>query len=355
MILLLLNLPHLMREKTMRNNIFAVIATYLLYGAIVAIIGYAIISIVLKPQNPLINAEIPQSTIDWFNGHSIDSTDFGGIYDTVARDSTQWVKYDDIDSMLCLEDEYFIFHYSAQDSMAERNKALVCQRYAHAAIPKGELVMKNYPYPNQLNGRKLPIYLANTEEDFRSICQQLGHGDPGTWAIGLYCFRYGGDKVYTDGIIISPRAWTVPDNAINTQTEDKDLQQTLWHEMNHFMYFTNWDFTQTSEPCLWFTEGLAEYFAENYDRLDEVGNYNRLSLTDDFKGRGNTEYWAGLSAYLCLEQQHGKANVYRVIQTSYSNSIDESLSQVMPGENLKSWDLEWHTFMKNNEYRKYKE
>ncbi len=335
------------------HNVIVIVLEWLLALAVGGLMAFFVLKNLFVDHQPLRYAKIPQSTIDWFNGHSLDSSDFGGIYDTVARDSTQWVDYGNIDNMLCMEDEYFVFYYSAQDSVAERYKALVCQRYAHAAIPKGELVMKNYPYPNQLNGRKLPIYLANTEKDFRSICQQLGHGDPGTWAIGLYCFRFGSEKVYTDGIIISPKAWTVPDNSINAQTEDKDLKQTLWHEMNHFMYFTNWDFTQASKPCLWFTEGLAEYFAENYDRLKEVGNYNRLNLTDDFKGRGNTEYWAGLSAYLCLEQQHGKAAVYQIIQNTYVNSIDESIVQAIPGENLRSWNAQWHAFMESKEYRKY--
>ncbi len=339
----------------MKNNVFAVIATYLLYAVIVAVIGYAIISIVLKQQNPLINADIPQETIDWFKGHSIDSTDFGGIYDTIPKDSSDWAQYDDIDGMLCLEDEYFIFFYSAKDSVVERNKALVCQRYAHQAIPRGELFMKNYPYPNQLNGRKLPIYLANTDDDFRNICIQLGHGDPGLWAIGLYCFAFGGEKVYTDGIIISPRAWIVDEKDLTPQTDDDELKQTLWHEMNHFMYFSNWDFTQTDQPRLWFTEGLAEYFSENYDRLYEVGNHNSLSLTDDFRGGGNTEYWAGLSAYLCLEKLYGKAAVYNVVQTSYKNSIDNSLGMKIPGETLVEWNKQWHIFMKNGEYKNYKE
>lgn len=339
--------------NSFKNSILQ-IALYILFGFLCLGLYKVFTDYFNYSTPPLRNSDIPQSTIDWFTGLT-DSTDFGGIYDTIPIDSSDWAQYDDIDSMLCLEDEYFVFFYSAKDSVVERNKALICQRYAHQAIPRGELYMKNYPYPNQLNGRKLPIYLANTEDDFRNICVQLGHGDPGLWAIGLYCFRFGGDKVYTDGIIISPMAWTVADILITPQTEDKELKQTLWHEMNHFMYFTNWDFTQTSEPRLWFTEGLAEYFAENYDRLNEVGNYNQLSLTDDFRGGGNSEYWAGLSAYLCLEKQHGKAIVCQVVQTSYKTSIDESLNMVVSGENLKSWDSEWHTFMKNNEYRKYKE
>lgn len=336
----------------MRNRL-PVLATFLLFGAIVVLMGYAIIRIALKPQQPLTNADIPQETIDWFNGIWNDTTDIGGILGPDDRDSSSWNHYEDIDSMLCLEDEYFKIYYSTKDSVVEHKKALISQRYAHEAVPKGELFMKRYPYPNQLNGRKLPIYLAKTVDDFRSICEQLGHGDPGTWAIGLYCFQYSVNGVYTDGIIISPEAWSLVDIEITPQSNDNELKETLWHEMNHFMYFTNWDYTQTSEPNLWFTEGLAEYFAGNYGRLVEVGNYNKLNLTEDFRGGGNTEYWAGLSAYLCLEQNYRMSTVSDVVFNSYKHSIDESIIMVLPNYSLAGWDKDWHTFMENKEYQKY--
>lgn len=339
-----------MRKK---QNVIAIVLEWMLALAVGSLMAFLVLRNLLGDNRPLTNADIPQTTIDWFNGLWNDTTDIGGILGPDDRDTSDWNRYEDIDNMSRLEDEYFVIYYSKHDSVNESNKALVCQRYAHEAIPKGELFMKNYPYPNQLNGRKLPIYLANTVNDFRNICKQLGHGDPGTWAIGLYCFQYGVHGVYTDGIIISPEAWSISDSKIEAATSDEELKQTLWHEMNHFMYFTNWDYVQTSEPSLWFTEGLAEYFAESYGRLREVGNYNRLSLTKDFRGGGNTEYWAGLSAFLCLEQNFQRSQVADVVVNSYKNSIDESLKTVIPNYSLEEWDKQWHVFMENKEYRKY--
>lgn len=331
----------------------AIIFTFLLFGAIVVLMGYAIIRIALKPQRPLTNADIPQSTIDWFNGLVNGGSDIGGILGPDEWEPSSWSRYEDIDSMHRLEDEYFVIYYSSKDSVAERNKALVCQRYGHEAIPLGELFMKNYPYPDKLNGRKLPIYLANTEKDFRSICKQLGHGDPGTSAIGLFCFQYGINGVYTDGIIISPNAWSTFDNQIDENTKDEQLRRVLWHEMNHFMYLTNWDYSQTEEPFLWFIEGLAEYFAGNYDRLREIGNHNKLDLNKDFRGGGNAEYWAGMSAFLCLENNFSKSTVSDVVGNSYTHSVNESLGMTIPNYNLPTWNSQWHAFMESKEYRKY--
>lgn len=336
-----------------KQNVLVIILEWVLAVAIGGFIAFYLFRNLFDEQRPLSNADIPQTTIDWFSGLWDGGSDIGGILGPDDWKPEDWSRYEDIDSMYRIEDDLFVIYYSKKDSVVERNKALICQRYAHEAVPVGELFMKMYPYPHLLNGRKLPIYLAKTVYDFRSICKQIGHGDPGTWAIGLYCFQYGVRGVYTDGIIISSEAWKVSDRQIHEQTQDEYLKQTLWHEMNHFMYFTNWDYTQTSKPCLWFTEGLAEYFAGSYDRLREVGNYSRLNLTEDFRGGGNTEYWAGMSAYLCLEKNHGKSTVSDVVTNSYQHSVDESLKMTIPNYSLAAWNDQWHTFMENKEYRKY--
>lgn len=336
----------------MRNR-FSVFLTYLVYGLVVLLMGLAVILNVLKPQRPLTNADIPQETIGWFQ-KLIDGgwSDIGGILGPDERDPADWTRYEDIDSMNCIEDEYFVIYYSKKDSVVEKNKALVSLRYAHEAVPIGDLFMKGYPYPSKLSGRKLPVYLAKTVDDFRSICKQLGHGDPGTWAIGLYCFQYSISGVYTDGVIISPEAWSVTDLLIDDKTEDKELKRTLWHEMNHFMYFSNWDYAQASVPNLWFTEGLAEYFAENFDRLRVVGNHRDFDLTKDFMD-GSSEYWVGMSAFLSMEQQYSKNTISEIVSYSYKNNIDKAVQMSVPNENLKSWNTKWHSFMENKEYRKY--
>ena len=342
-----------MKKKSWNIKIFLTWIAVILLGTLLAYELYIVYN--RSEQRPLSNADIPQSTKDWFKGLIDGGSDIGGILGPDDRNPDDWGRYEDIDSMLRIEDEFFVIYYSTKDSVVERKKALVSQRYAHEAVPMGELFMKSYPYPDSLNGRKLPIYLAKTVKDFRSICNQLGHGDPGTWAIGLYCFQYGINGVYTDGIIISPEAWKISDLQIDENTNDEYFKQTLWHEMNHFMYFTNWDYSQTSVPNLWFTEGLAEYFAGNYNRLLEVGNYNDLNLTEDFRGGGHTEYWAGMSAYLCLEKYYGKSKISDMVGYSYKNSIDESVRMAIPNYTLELWNAQWHNYMDDKEYKnKYK-
>ena len=337
----------------MKKNRLPVLATFLLFGAIVALMGYSIIRIALNPQRPLSTADIPQSTIDWFKDLLDGGSDIGGIFTDSIKEK-DWTKYESIEDMKSIEDDLFIFYYSSKDSVKEREKALVCQRYAHEAVPVGDAFMKGYPYPSseKMKGRKLPIFLANTENDFRSICKQLGCGDPGTWAVGLYCFMYNAFGSYCKGVIISPKAWKVDESRIDRTTDDPELKRVLWHEMNHFMYFTNMNYRKASHPNLWFTEGLAEYFAESMEMLQAVRNHKKFNLKDHFQD-GSSEYWVGISAYLCMAQLHGKKTISDIVTNSYENSIDKSVQMALPGEDLNSWNTQWHLFMENKEYRKY--
>ena len=334
-----------------RQNTIITILEWLLALAVGGLMAYLVLKNLLKEQRPLTNADIPQQTIDWFKGLVDGGSDIAGILGPEERDSAEWSQYEDIDSMLYIEDDLFIIYYSKKDSVVEKNKALISQRYAHKAVPLGELFMKNYPYPSQLNGRKLPIYLAKTVEDYASIRKQLGYSAPSSGSLGVFCFQYGISKIYTDGIVLSSNAWSVSDNDINSQTDDRQLKETLWHEMNHFMYFSNWDYTQTSEPSLWFTEGLAEYFCGDYSCLMFAEDHHNYELMDDFCD-GN-EYWVGLSAIICLEKQHNKSVISDVVSNSYKNSVDQAIQMRIPGESLKSWNAKWHLFMENNEYQQY--
>lgn len=334
----------------MKNKI-SVILTFLLFAAIVALMGYAIIRIVVKPQRPLTNADIPQSTKDWFRDLLAGGADFGGILGPDFRDPSEWGSYEDVDSMHRIEDEYFVIFYSSIDSAVQKKKALVCKRYAHEAIPKGDLFMKGYPHPSKMNGRKLPIYLGRNQSHFEDISSQVAGFRPGTSTMGFFSFEYGSDGIYAKGIFISPATWDMPDMMIDENTEDEGFKATLWHEMNHFMYFAKWDYTQMNPPNLWFTEGLAEYFSDFRKRLTSVGNHKKYDLKKDYRD-GSSEYWVGYSAFLCLEKNFGVSKVSETVAQSYKNPIDDAVQNAIPNENLDTWNNRWHMFMESKSYQR---
>ena len=104
---------------------------------------------------------------------------------------------------------------------------------------------------------------------------------------------------------------------------------------------------------MWFTEGLAEYFAHAYSRLYSIGNHKKYNLTTNFQ-EGTSEYWVGLSAYLCLEQIYDRNAISNVVVNSYTQPVNAAL-QASTSENLDSWNEKWHQFMEDKEYRKFLE
>lgn len=332
---------------------FRVFLTWLMAVLLAALMGYGIYTVIINGDHrPLKNADIPQSTIDWFNGLIDGGSDIGGELGPDSSDSLDWQDYGGDEDLLKLEDEYFVIFYSSKDSVVQRNKALVCQRYAHEALPKADLFMKGYPYPSKMNGRKLPIYLGRNMAHYKDISKKIAGYTPGAGTVGFFSFYYGAAGLYTKGIFISPATWDTPDFMIDENTKDLGLKATLWHEMNHYMFFANWNCFQASTPNLWFTEGLAEYFSEFYKRLHMVGNHKKYSLEDDFCD-GNAEYWVGFSAFLCMEKNFGISKISDVVEQTYQNSVNKAVSLVIPNYNLAQWNDQWHTFMENKEYRKY--
>lgn len=68
---------------------------------------------------------------------------------------------------------------------------------------------------------------------------------------------------------------------------------------------------------------------------------------------GNSEYWVGMTAFLCLERLYSKSIVYNVVSNSYKNSINEAVQMSIQNENLNTWNTNWHSFMNENIYKEY--
>ena len=323
-------------------------------GILAIIISNYIIKI-QKVQTPLIEARIPQETIDFFN--NLGGGDIGGIF--VDDSITNWNDYEDVDGMCKIEDSLFVIYYSSVDSTSESVKAAIALRYAQEAVKPLNDFMGSYPYPHTINNRKLPIYLANTDADYSKICEELGHGKAPSGTIGLYCWRYSITGTITDGIIISPNAWLSLELTLKSTSDDIEFKKTLWHEMNHFAFFTNLDFLNNPVPPLWVSEGCAEYFADNRARIEmSPGNpksiYRNCHLNSNEMTSYNSSYdpyWVGLSAFYTFEGHHGRTLLASLIQMSYIQPFAQSVSDILNSDNgLKVWDNEWHSDIEAGKY-----
>jgi hypothetical protein len=304
--------------------------------SVFVLIFWASINLFLSNLVPLKDAQIPPETIEFFKR----IPDYIGLKFRFNPnpDPSNWGKYYDGD-LLSVEDTCFIVYYVAADSAVERPKADLTLELAHAAIPHSFNVMQNYPYPYTQKGRKLPIYVANSDDAYKNIIMEI-YGDDSGNSVAVYIFEYSSFGAMALGIVLSPEAWT----AFSDDTTES-YRITLWHEMNHYIYYAYFNFATVSIPPLWFTEGLAEYFAGNESRKKSVrkNKLNDYSLEKDFLN--SDAYWVGYTAFLYLEENKGKANVSNLIKASYNQNLNSALRS-SNDITRKDWDNGWKGYVR---------
>ncbi|WP_455961970.1 hypothetical protein [Bacteroides bouchesdurhonensis] len=271
-----------------------------------------------QEKEAIIYAKIPNETIQFFAG-ILDSIDQFITFDPDTRiddwDNDKNYGEDEETGLLKLEDDYFIFYF-AKGNVKEEERAKKVQRWAHEAIQPLAALMGKYHYPEDVKGRKLPIYLADTQKAYTYIISILLsrpniEEQKGSW--GMYICTYSELGCLTKGIVLHPDTWRT----------DKDAQSTLWHEMNHYEFYSSLDFSKIVDPYLWVSEGLAEYFSKEYPKLTQkdMERLNDEHLDKTFKYTYDN-YIGGQSVYQTLYDKYGEQKLKEFIQQIYSNRME---------------------------------
>jgi hypothetical protein len=272
-----------------------------------------------QEKEAIIYAKIPDEPIRFFAGilETIDqfiTFDPGTKIDDWGNDNNY--GEDENTGLLKLEDEYFIFYFT-KGSAKEEKRAKKAQKWAHEAIQPLADLMGKYHYPTDVKGRKLPIYLADTQKSYTRIISillnrpNLGE-QKGSW--GMYICTYSKFGCLTKGIVLHPGTWVT----------DKDAKATLWHEMNHYVFYSSLDFSKVIDPYLWVSEGLAEYFSKEYPKLSrkEVERLDDEHLDKTFKYVYDN-YIGGQSVYQTLYDKYGEQRLKEFIRQTYSNRMEQ--------------------------------
>jgi hypothetical protein len=301
------------------------------------VIFYLFLSLFLSPSKPVRFSEIPKETINFFNNLP-DFIDIGFHFNP-NPDPFSWGKYFASDSLLSIEDSCFIVFYSAPDSVDEHPKAEYALSQANAAIPRLKSLMKDYPYPYQVKNRRLPIYIANTNSNYVNIQTKLTP-NPSKGSVGVYIFEYSSIGSLAKGIVLSPEAWNSFDS-----DEKESFRITLWHEMNHYVYFTYFNFFQNIQPYLWFTEGCAEFFAGNEIRNKEIDVLFASKYTLYENQPSHSSYWIGYTAYSFFNEAYSQRKLSDLISASYQNDLSTSL-KASNNIDLNDWENGWKGYIK---------
>lgn len=303
---------------------------------LLGLVSFSFLSIVLtyifnRDAPPLAALEIPKSTIDFFKklgniGHIkfdfVDSLDFGD-FDNDNDYSGDFKK---------LEDDNFIVYF--HENSKEQARAEKTLQYANMAIPELVRFFGKYYYATDAKNRKLSIYLATSKADFDETAKSVG-GSTVEWAAGLTfnSFSLIGDKI-CKGIVL---------NHMVQDGDPTDLKKVIFHEIAHYNHFQCMDLMRKSEYMNWEVEGIASYFAKDWNKqIPEGSNINSLSLTEDPNNYIDS-YWMGYHAF-------GLAEELGCMKGILENSYSESLLRAIPKNancTMSEYDGKWRDYCRS--------
>lgn len=276
-----------------------------------------------KDQKPLRYADVPQETIDWINSLGNGLNDIVSTFNPIPI-PTPWDNGGDVgkdpeSGFLTLEDEYFIIYYP--ESLEKKAKQTL--QLAHEAIPRMEDIIGKYYYPSDMNGRKVPIYLAKAQADFNALMGKFGCKGDYTNVDGITIY-----DISPSGLFL--RAIALKGNSVFKSDEyHKEVQ---WHEMTHYCFAASLDYNQRIDLPMWCTEGIAEY-------TGIVGKRPHFSASEIEMMRKDCDlsaphfpyvfevYNGGHSIFCHLEDRYKVAGLKAFLHTLYSKGIPSSLKE----------------------------
>lgn len=301
-----------------------------------------------RDDAPLSQAQIPESTIAFLD--SLGSRLMGDDDHLILRwvdslDFDSWNNRNDYgqDSLYVYEADSLFIIYSDRDDKELMEKV---RQYACNAVRPLEQLMGHYVYPSELNGRKLPLYLCSDTDNYQKVCCELAGDDDYSKTWGLCIYSYSGVDVQTRGITLNYGSMRKL-----SMSPEVDLNATIWHEMNHYVYFQSIDLSTELWMHTWLYEGLAEYFSSQIKKQTTALSSQEKSAAD--RNHLNSSftpfmfnYSGGEIFYDYLEEAYGKDGVSRFVQGIYDKPVPEVLK--MFDSDVSLAERGWRNYIKEN-------
>jgi hypothetical protein len=153
-------------------------------------------------KKAVVDARLPQSTIDYFKRLRDQIVIFNPnpsledwINDKAGTNTV--VEYASI------ENDNFIIYFIPDTKSESRAPEVIS--YADAAIKPLEQLMDRYYYPDMVNGRKLPIFITNNQQEYDNIINRLlgDWADGGGASVGVTLFEVSSLGMRTIAIVLS--------------------------------------------------------------------------------------------------------------------------------------------------------
>lgn len=313
---------------------------YIIAVFVVIWLAFFVYTISRPEKKAVLDARIPQSTIDYFKRLKDQIVIFNP-----NPDLSDWINdkagTKNVREYKSIENDNFIVYFLPNTK--SEVWAPETLNYANAAIKPLEQLMDRYYYPDMVNNRKLPIFITNDRKEYDDIINRLlkDWDKGGRTSTGVTLFEASALGMRTIAIVLSNDAWEL-------EIENEYPRKVLWHEMNHYVYFTALQMDLPEMPPEWFTEGIAEYFAQTTIREEEINaqKAQQVSLTQEMEDFYDN-YWVGFSVFTFMDKKFGKQKVRQCVKKSYNNVIDHVFVSEL-NTTLSNFDYQWKEYIYYN-------
>ena len=313
--------------------------------------GGAMLARRARQSVPLRYAEIPEETRRFFRELERGAGDLRVRFDDDPvrdrwRDETNEGE-DAGNGFFKLEDADFIVYY--HEGGEENAKANLVLGSARRSVGPLASLFGKYFHPADANGRKLAFYLCGD----RPECARLSaYDNPRAIAVTLMIMSPTG--ALCRGIFLHPETFTSAGWRRGDGESYRQVEQTIRHEMAHYVYFSSLDLSRPLGSPQWVTEGVAEYAAGNAERLREVNPARLIPLADfesaELRARWLPDaYWIGYTALLHLERRHSAEGVRSFLRLNYRAPARAAVEQ-STGLPFARFDAEWQTAVRSGDF-----
>ena len=298
-----------------------------------------------KERSGILYAEIPQETVDFIKDLSNHLTDVLISFNPNPKpkdwDNGSNIGEDPQSGLLKFEDDYFIIYYHP----SSLKEAQLVKDFAHKAISPLTGICGRYYYPKDVNGRKLPIYLAHTKSEFVRLNNLLlGSTSKSDYTnvSGLYISQASSMGCLTKGIVINNEL---------AFTSSNFAKVVVWHEMTHYVFFTALNYGVRLRLPMWSYEGIAEYVAREGAKLSftnrEIANMReQCNFEAAYFPYVYQNYQGGESIFRFMEKLYSKTGVTNFLQTLYAEGVSNSLDKNFQLD-IKTFEQNWKNYLPN--------
>ena len=283
------------------------------------------------------------STKDFFRKIG-DSSDFRIKWVDKIEDEEYDNQTDYRTDLISIENENFVIYFL--DNEIENKRAQKTLEYANLAVPELIKFFGSYGFPKETKGRKVPIYLAGSQEEYNRLVLEIvgGESPPITESAGLCSTsRASNGSMKCNGIFINYQSRSTSELSPPKDINLSDLKLVLFHELAHYNHHFCIDYTRKDKYFNWEAEGVAVFFAKDWgSSIPSNAKPELISLSSD-TGNYTDSYWVGYHALLLL---NNKGVLDKVLKLSYTSDITDCIESVTQ-EGIDSFIEEWQHHCKS--------